>query len=72
MLETVLAMPGQEMRVRPFTRPGRSQCAAALVDDRSDAVDIVSLPGNQDLEIVLQADQAAVEQCAVPKVPDRC
>src|SRR5450631_992505 len=54
-------MPSEEMRMRPVCRTQRQRSAAALIDEGLYASDIVDLPRDKDIEIVRQADQAAIE-----------
>lgn len=61
MLEAILAMPGEEGRMRSlsFAR-GRHRLAGA-VDDRLHAGQVVDLPRDHDVEIVRQTDQPPIE-----------
>jgi hypothetical protein len=61
MLEAVLAMPTQEMGMRTLKHPLRRNRASASVDEGSHSIGIIRLPGDQDLQIIRQADQAPVK-----------
>jgi hypothetical protein len=61
VLETLLPMPGEEMRVRPIHRPRRRQRAPALVDQAPHAVRIIYLPRHKNVEFVRKPDQPAIE-----------
>ena len=56
VLEAMLPMPTKKRRMRTQCDPLRHDRPAGLVDDRFDAWPVVHLPGNQDFEIVRQAD----------------
>lgn len=61
VLETVLAMPLQEMGMRPLQRALRRKRPAAPVDQGADTVLVIGLARDEDLHIIPKADQPAVE-----------
>lgn len=61
LLEAVLPMPTQEVRMRTLERPLRGNCASAPIDEGAYATGIVGVPGDQHIEIVRQTDQPPVE-----------
>src|SRR4051794_11665012 len=72
LLETVVAMPIQKMRVRMFRTPQRRKCATGLVDKCAHCVLVIRLPRNQYLQVIRQADQSAIEhpvRCARQRNP---
>lgn len=61
MLEAMLAVPPNELWMRPISLSLWHQYSAGGIDDRSDAVGIVRLPRNDDPHVVVQPDQTAIE-----------
>ena len=61
LLETVLPMPTQEVRMRTLERPLRGNCASAPIDEGAHAIGVVGAPGYQHVDIVRQTDQPPVE-----------
>lgn len=61
VLEAVLAMPGEELRMRPLGLAPRHQRLARGIDHCGDARRIIDLPRHQDLELVGQANQPPVK-----------
>lgn len=61
LLETMLAMPTQEVWMRPLECPRRHDRASGPVYQPSYTLWIIGMPRNQDVEVIGQADQATVE-----------
>src|SRR5262245_6908678 len=66
VLETVLTMPLQEMRMWTIHASQWGKSETRVMDERSHTLVVVHLPGNQDLQIICQADQPSI------KHPMRC
>lgn len=61
MLEAVLSMPSQKVRVRTIEGADGGQSATGSVDHRVQAVRVVRLARHKDLEVVREADQPPIE-----------
>lgn len=60
-LEAMLPMPSEKRRMRPQRQPLGRERLPGFVDDSLHAQAVVDLARDQDVEIVRQADQPAVE-----------
>lgn len=61
LLKAILTMPLKKMRMWPRRRPRRYDRSACLVDQTSYALRIIRLPRNQDVQIISEADETAIE-----------
>lgn len=52
MLKAVIPVPSKEVRVRPFEKSLWNDRESRFVDERLDAVRIVHLPRNKDVQLV--------------------
>ena len=66
VLEAVLAMPFQEMRMGALKRAAGRKRAGGFVDEGPNAFWVIDLPRNHNFELVRQADQPTIEH------PVRC
>ena len=61
MLEAILAVPCQKLRMGPILQTDRRHREARAIDEGTNAIRIVRLAGNQDLKIISEANQASVK-----------
>jgi len=52
MLKAVIPVPSKEVRMRPFEKSLWNDRASRFVDERLDAVRIVHLPRNENVQLV--------------------